>query len=62
MAYGKFKDHLQKELSAIRESGMFKDEKVIVSSQSSSIETSRWSCSEFLRKQLFGSRKPSGDP
>jgi glycine C-acetyltransferase len=54
MAYGKFKDHLQKELSAIRESGMFKDEKVIVSSQSSSIETSDGPALNFCANNYLG--------
>jgi glycine C-acetyltransferase len=54
MAYGKFKDHLQKELSAIRESGMFKDEKVIVSSQSSSIETAEGPALNFCANNYLG--------
>src|SRR5262245_33760156 len=54
MAYGKFKDHLQKELSSIRESGMFKDEKVIVSSQSSSIETSDGPALNFCANNYLG--------
>jgi glycine C-acetyltransferase len=54
MAYGKFKDHLQKELSAIRESGMFKDEKVIVSSQSSSIETTDGPALNFCANNYLG--------
>lgn len=54
MAYGKFKDHLQKELSAIRESGMFKDEKVIVSSQSSSIETADGPALNFCANNYLG--------
>jgi len=54
MAYGKFKDHLKKELSAIRESGMFKDEKVIVSSQSSSIETTDGPALNFCANNYLG--------
>lgn len=54
MAYGKFKDHLQKELSAIKESGMFKDEKVIVSSQSSSIETTDGPSLNFCANNYLG--------
>jgi glycine C-acetyltransferase len=54
MAYGKFKDHLQKELSAIRESGMFKDEKVIVSSQSSGIETTDGPALNFCANNYLG--------
>ncbi len=54
MAYGKFKDHLQKELSTIRESGMFKDEKVIVSSQSSSIETTDGPALNFCANNYLG--------
>jgi glycine C-acetyltransferase len=54
MAYGKFKDYLQKELSAIRESGMFKDEKVIVSSQSSSIETADGPALNFCANNYLG--------
>lgn len=54
MAYGKFKDHLQKELSTIRESGMFKDEKVIVSSQSSSIETTDGLALNFCANNYLG--------
>ncbi|HEY7159853.1 MAG TPA: glycine C-acetyltransferase [Acidobacteriota bacterium] len=54
MAYGKFKDHLQKELSTIKESGMFKDEKVIVSSQSSSIETTDGPSLNFCANNYLG--------
>jgi glycine C-acetyltransferase len=54
MAYGKFKDHLQKELSSIRDSGMFKDEKVITSSQSSSIETSDGPALNFCANNYLG--------
>ncbi|MCI0612892.1 glycine C-acetyltransferase [bacterium] len=54
MAYGKFKDYLLKELSAIRESGMFKDEKVIVSSQSSGIETTDGPTLNFCANNYLG--------
>ncbi len=54
MAYGKFKDYLQKELSTIRESGMFKDEKVIVSSQSSNIETTDGQALNFCANNYLG--------
>ena len=35
--YGKFKDHLEKELTDIREAGLYKDERIIVTSQGTSI-------------------------
>ena len=35
--YGNFKDHLEKELTEIREAGLYKDERVIVTSQGASI-------------------------
>ena len=31
--YGKIKEHLQNELSAIRSAGLYKDERIIVSAQ-----------------------------
>jgi glycine C-acetyltransferase len=54
MAYGKFRDHLKKELSVIKESGMFKDEKVIVSSQTSSIETTDGPALNFCANNYLG--------
>jgi len=35
--YGNFKDHLEKELADIREAGLYKDERIIVTSQGTSI-------------------------
>ena len=35
--YGKFKDHLEKELTDIREAGLFKDERIIITAQGTSI-------------------------
>ncbi|MCK4701578.1 MAG: glycine C-acetyltransferase [Bacteroidales bacterium] len=35
--YGKLKDHLEKELTDIREAGLYKDERIIVTSQGTSI-------------------------
>ena len=32
--YGKIKDHLQKELAAIKEAGLFKNERIITTAQS----------------------------
>lgn len=36
--YGKIKDHLQKELAAIQEAGLFKHERIIVSPQQAEIK------------------------
>ena len=36
--YGKFKDHLQKELQEIKDAGLYKNERVIITPQSSEIE------------------------
>jgi glycine C-acetyltransferase len=38
--YGKIKDHLQKELEAIQEAGLFKEERIITSPQGASIRVS----------------------
>ncbi|MDH3697371.1 MAG: glycine C-acetyltransferase [Flavobacteriaceae bacterium] len=38
--YGKIKDHLQKELEAIQEAGLFKEERIIISPQGASIRVS----------------------
>lgn len=38
--YGKIKDHLQKELAAIEEAGLFKHERIITTAQSAEIEVS----------------------
>ena len=36
--YGKMQEHLQKELKAIKEAGLFKDERIIVSPQMAEIK------------------------
>ena len=38
--YGKFRDHLEKELASIREAGLFKHERIITSPQGAEITTS----------------------
>ncbi|NQU81806.1 MAG: glycine C-acetyltransferase [Bacteroidetes bacterium] len=38
--YGKLKDHLEKELTDIREAGLYKDERIILTSQGTSINVS----------------------
>ena len=38
--YGKIKDHLQKELAAIKEAGLFKNERIITTAQSAEIKVS----------------------
>jgi glycine C-acetyltransferase len=54
MAYGKFKDHLKKELSNIQESGMFKEERVIESPQGSGIQTNAGPSVNFCANNYLG--------
>ena len=47
--YGKMQEHLQQELNSIREAGLFKDERIIVSPQKAEIKVK--SGQEVLRLQ-----------
>jgi glycine C-acetyltransferase len=40
--YGKIKEHLRKELEDIRESGLFKTERIILSAQDAEISIGKW--------------------
>ncbi|MFI3281538.1 MAG: glycine C-acetyltransferase [Rikenellaceae bacterium] len=52
--YGKIKEHLQAELAEIKEAGLYKSERVICSSQSSSIEVAGKSVLNFCANNYLG--------
>lgn len=52
--YGKFKDHLSKTLAEIREAGLYKDERVIESSQSSAIQVNGKEVLNFCANNYLG--------
>ena len=52
--YGKFKEHLKKEISNIQESGMFKEERVIESPQGSGIQTTKGPSVNFCANNYLG--------
>ncbi len=52
--YGKFQQHLQKELSSIREEGLYKDERLIEGPQQSAIEVSGSEVLNFCANNYLG--------
>lgn len=54
MAYGKIKDTLKSEIETLKETGLFKEERVIVSPQSSGIKTSAGDTINFCANNYLG--------
>lgn len=54
MAYGKYQEFLQTELKNIKDSGLFKEEKVITSPQGMDIKTSVGDCVNFCANNYLG--------
>src|SRR5262249_38274008 len=54
MAYGALKDHLQKELKNLKETGLFKEEKVIASAQGTDIKTTEGDAINFCANNYLG--------
>ena len=52
--YGDFKQHLQQELEAIKEAGLYKTERVICSPQRSAIEVAEKECLNFCANNYLG--------
>ena len=52
--YGNFKEHLEKELEAIKEAGLYKSERVICSPQRAEIEVNGKSCLNFCANNYLG--------
>ena len=52
--YGDFKQHLQQELEAIKEAGLYKTERVICSPQRSAIEVASKECLNFCANNYLG--------
>ena len=52
--YGDFKQHLQQELEAIKEAGLYKTERVICSPQRSAIEVAGKECLNFCANNDLG--------
>lgn len=52
--YGKMKEHLQKEIQTLKETGLFKEEKLILSSQSSAIKTESGENLNFCANNYLG--------
>lgn len=52
--YGKLKEHLQKEIQNLKETGLFKEEKLILSAQSSAIKTESGENLNFCANNYLG--------
>ena len=52
--YGNFKEHLEKELEAIKEAGLYKSERVICSPQRAEIEVNGTPCLNFCANNYLG--------
>mgnify|MGYP000105092703 FL=1 len=60
--YGKMKEHLSQTLAEIKEAGLYKEERLIESTQQAAITVKRKRSAEFLRQQLSGTvQSPPSD-
>ena len=60
--YGKMKEHLSQTLAEIKEAGLYKEERLIESTQQACHHCKRKRSAEFLRQQLSGTvQSPPSD-